>query len=213
MSRGAGALALAVLLGACGGGADTQGVGPTTTPSPTVLAELPPNNVPGIERIYGEGLESLGVRLVRAALVDRTDGGFDYDAQGSHLALYVEPTGASSIRDYVRRIVPVTELFASTVFAYWPGLESFDVCQEPSPNVDDSTAPPPITQVTLWREEAGTIDWGTFDLVDLLALSRQKHPQEDRPRALVVAADQIERFPGYRDAMRAAEATAGDAAA
>lgn len=202
MSRGGLALAGAVLLVACGGsGPSETGSGSAT---PGVLGELPPNSVEGIERIYGARLEGLGVRLTRAALVDRTEGRFDYDPQGTHLALYVEPLRDSSVGDFVRRIVPVTELFASTVFTSWTGLESFDVCQEPAPGVDDSREPTPVTQVTLWREEATAIDWTTFDLVDLLVLSRESNAQEGRPKALVATGPQVARFPTYRDALEEA---------
>lgn len=204
MTRPAFALVAAVLLLAGCGEAEPRGA-PSPAGSPTVLGELPPNSVGGIERIYGQGLERLGLRLVRAALVDRTEGRFDYDPQGTHLALYVEPMGASSIRDYVERIVPVTELFASTLFGNWSGLESFDVCQEPSPNVDDAREPTPVTQVTLWREEATEIDWSTFDLVQLLALSRQANASEGRPRALVATNPAVAGFPTYRDALVEAE--------
>ena len=195
------AAVLMVVLAGCGGDAAP----PAQRPTLAAWGELPPNDVGSVNDIYGEELAALGVRLVRAALVDTTSGGFVYDGEGTHLALYVEPTGEVTLRDYVDRILPITEVFASTLFARWTGLESFDVCQEPPAAVDDSETPAPVTQVTLWREEAGGIDWETFNLVDLLTLARQAHPEDGRPRALVNTATQLARFPAYRDAVEEAE--------
>lgn len=203
---GAAALVLVALAG-CGGAEAPPG----PRPSAAAWGRLPPNDVEAMDEIYGDELAAQGVRLVRAGLVDRSGGGFEYDPQGTHLALYVEPVSRAAAQAYVDRIVPVTELFASTVFVRWSGLASFDVCQEPPPAVDGSAEPDPVTQVTLWREEASDIEWATFDLVDLLVLSRQTHPRHDRPRALVTTSPRIARFPAYREALREAEALAGPA--
>ena len=207
--RLAAAVLTLVVLAACGGGEAP----PAQRPTLAAWGDLPPNDVGSVNEIYAEEMAALGVRLVRAALVDTTSGGFVYDPEGTHLALYVEPVGEVTTQDYMDRILPVTEVFASTLFARWTGLESFDVCQEPPPGVDDSETPPPVSQVTLWREEAGGIDWETFDLVDLLTLAREAHPEDGRPRALVTAAAQLAGFPPYREAVEEAERIAGSVSA
>jgi hypothetical protein len=137
------------------------------------LQELPPNDVGALRRLYDPMFESMGLRLTRAALVDTTDGQYEQSNDGTHLALYVEPTGAYSNEQYVEGLWTVSAVVTPDVFARWSGLESYDICQEPPPDVDDRPEPFPATQINITREDAATIDWAGGDLVDLLVAAKQ----------------------------------------
>lgn len=196
---------LLALLTACGSS--------TTAPvaAPTPRATLPPNSVEELAAIFDPGLAELGVRLTRAGLVDRTDGNYTYRPDGTHLALYVEPIGAYSRADYARGVMTITEFFSTRIFDRWPGLESFDVCQEPHPDVDDSPEPRAETQVTLREDAAREIDWETFTLTDLLVLARSPDGPEDdllSYPAIVVASAEVAEDPDYAKAREDARSIA-----
>lgn len=184
---------------------------PAGTPSPQPGELLPPNEADTFAALYEEDLRPLGVRLTRSGLVDRTDGKFEYTPEGTHLAIYVEPVGSATTADYVNRIVSVTRVFASTIFDRWPGLETFDVCQEPPPGVDDAPEPTPFTQVDMHRDAAAKITWETATLTDLLVLARDTTEDEDGMRQMVVSTNsQVADHPTFEAAKQEArEATAG----
>ncbi len=92
----------------------------------------------------GPKVELLGLRITRAAVVD---------TENRHLA------GTAT----------VSRVFLPFVFDRWPGLRSFDVCQEPLPETDDRAEPPPETQVFVLRGGVDTVDWKHADLAELLA--------------------------------------------
>jgi hypothetical protein len=176
-------LVLAVGVGACGSddGAEpaettTTSLAETTTES-TPADELPPPGALELESMYGPALAEVGLRLTdRGGLIDRTGGGYEPSATGRHLALYVEPTEARTAQQYVDGIRDVAVVFAD-VFERWPGLESYDVCQEPE--ADDSepgTEPLPVTQIELTRSEAAAIDWATVTVAELVRSSRAEPP-------------------------------------
>jgi len=54
------------------------------------------------------------------------------------------------------------------VFESWPGLESYDICQEPHQSDDPAYAPFPLTQVELSREAAASYDFADGDLTSLV---------------------------------------------
>lgn len=198
MSRAGVAVAAALLLGAsaCGGSDDT-GSAPSTVAAP---AELPPAAALDLEELYGDALADLGLRLTdRGGLIDRSGGGYQPSATGTHLALYVEPIGERTAEEYVEGIRSVAVVFAD-VFERWSGLESYDVCQEPAedaptPNDQpyDDTEPLPVTQIELTREQADAIDWSTVTVAELIAASKQ-----DPPGLALRVASTLVRDPAYR---------------
>lgn len=146
----------------------------TTTEAEDAEAALPPAGALELEPLYGEALAELGLKLTdRGGLIDRSGGGYEPSAGGDHLALYVEPIEASySTPQYIDGIRSVAVVF-SDVFDRWPGLASYDVCQEP---LDDDGSlggePLPVTQIELTREQAAAFDWATVTVVDLVRASR-----------------------------------------
>ncbi|MEX0873547.1 MAG: hypothetical protein WD646_10770 [Actinomycetota bacterium] len=154
----------------------------------------PPVRAAALRPIYGPALAELGLVLTaRNGLIDRSDGGYRNSAEGTHLALYVEPVDERTTPDYVDGIVSVTKVFLPDVFERWPGLESFDVCQEPPPSVDDSSEPEPITQIEVTREQATGIDWSTVTLADLVSAAEEKPP-----RVSLHVSDAVARSPEFR---------------
>lgn len=127
---------------------------------------LPPNDKPAIERVFAPALDRLGVRLTRASLVDLQTG--KPSANGTHLAVYVEPTGDYAAEDYARGTVRTLRAFIPAAFEQWGGLTSFDICQEPLPSVDSRPEPPPVTKVDLTKEAARKMRWDELDLARLL---------------------------------------------
>ena len=133
--------------------------------------ELPPVDPLALEPLYGDALAALGVELTdRGGLIDRSDG-YEVSEDGTHLALYVAPIGDRSDDEYVDGIVELAQLFLPEVFERWPGLETFDVCQE-LPEDEETGHVSTVTQIDLARDVARTIDWATVDLVDLLQVDR-----------------------------------------
>ena len=167
---------------------------------PTGEAALPPADFADLEPIFESELAPLGVRLTRAALVSTVTR--RPSPTGRHLALYVEPVEQWTSARYAETIVPLTALLVTDVFDRWPGLESFDVCQEPPPGVDDRPAPPPVSTVDLTRAASDAIDWDEIDLSGLLAASLER-----RGGVHVAASEALQVDPLYRDAQAAAEAT------
>jgi hypothetical protein len=162
---------------------------------------LPRNDKAAIERVFAPALERLGVRLTRGALVDLKTG--KPSATGTHLAVYVEPTGAFAPEDYARGTVRTLRAFIPAAFERWGGLTSFDVCQEPLPAADARPEPPPITKVDLTKPASRKVRWDDLDLTRLLRDAKRLGP-----RALSVYAKPDVRITGiYQDATVKANAT------
>jgi hypothetical protein len=208
--------ALAIPL-ACGGASDSDSDSATSSadsdqrasetgnpalPPPDGAQRLPPNDIAYLRRLYDPVLEPMGVRITYGGLSDPARA-YAEDNNGTHLALYVEPTGSYSTEQYVDGLWTISALMTPDVFARWPELLSFDVCQEPRPGEDDSDKPPPVTQILLTREQSQTIDWENGDLVDLLVA------KELNPKMLVNINTEIRRAPGYGAAVAAARTRAG----
>jgi hypothetical protein len=179
----AGALACAAAA-ACSSGSDDGESGKA----------LPPNDKAAIERVFAPELERLGVRLTRGALVDLKTG--KPSATGTHLAVYVEPTGDFTPDDYARGTVRTLRAFIPGAFERWGGLTSFDVCQEPLPAADTRREPPPMTKVDLTKAASRKVRWDDLDLARLLQDAKRLGP-----RALSVYAKPDVRNTGfYQDA-------------
>ena len=162
------AVCLAAGVAACG---DDDGEGGPVPPStadpdstPTELdGELPPPSALDLEPLYGEALAAAGMQLTdRGGTIDRSGGGYVASPEGTHLALYVEPIDpARTAQEYIDGILDVALVF-SDIYDRWPGLESYDVCQEPAdPDGTLGPEPLPVTQIELTRAESEAIDWET----------------------------------------------------
>jgi hypothetical protein len=144
--------------------------------------------------VYDAALATMGLRLTRATLVDTSGGGYRASTQGRHLALYVEPTAERDLAGYAEDLWTLSALMTPDVFDRWPGLESYDICQEPVPGVDDSAEPPPVTQVNLTRGAAERIDWDGGNLTDLLVAWRTD------PQVVVIAGRDLRRTAVFQEA-------------
>ena len=152
-------------------------------------------------KLLGPRVEPLGLHVTRAALVDSEN---RRSATGTHLAVYVEPDGAYTPAEYLAGTVTVSRVFLPFVFDRWPGLRSFDVCQEPVASADDRSEPPPETQVFVRRRGAGALDWEQADLAALLAESGRaaREAGDSTPEALTLfVAKHLRRAPEYQDAV------------
>jgi hypothetical protein len=163
---------------------------------------LPPNDKAAIERVFAPELERLGVRLTRGALVDLKTG--KPSATGSHLAVYVEPTGDFTPDDYARGTVRTLRAFIPGAFERWGGLTSFDVCQEPLAAADTRPEPPPVTKVDLTKAASRKVRWDDLDLARLLRDAKRLGP-----RALSVYAKPDVRNTGFYQEAAVQANTAG----
>ena len=187
----AGRLAVGVLLAAgltaCGddGGDGAQAVPSTVDPSDitsTTEADpsgaLPPAGARELEPPLRRAAGRAGPEAHRpgGGLIDRSGGGYEPSAEGTHLALYVEPVGDRTVPQYLDGIRGVAVVFAD-VFERWPGLVSYDVCQEPAGDDDLGGGEPlPVTQIELTKEEAAAFDWDTVSVIDLVRAAEADPP-------------------------------------
>ncbi|HYU38427.1 MAG TPA: hypothetical protein VEM59_01125 [Acidimicrobiia bacterium] len=185
-------LATAATAVACSGG---------SSGNDEAAGKLPLNKKAVIEKVFESPLDRLGLRLTRGALVDLKTG--KPSAKGTHLAVYVEPTGPYTADDYARRVVAVTRVFAPRSFDMWRGLQSFDVCQEPLPEVDARPEPPPKTKVTMTRDAARKLRWKGLDLSTLLTDAKRLGSRQ----LSVYAASDVRSTARYQDAMVRAQAS------
>jgi hypothetical protein len=174
------ATALVVGAAAC---SEAESADPSPTSEPTeattsteAALEVPPAAASDLDVIYGAALADIGLALTdRGGLIDRSGGGYVPSAAGDHLALYVTPTGQRSMQQYVDGIRDVAVIF-DDVFERWPGLASFDVCQEPLEDAPPGREPLPVTQIEVTRQEAAAIDWDAVTAADLVRSSRADPP-------------------------------------
>jgi len=146
----------------------------------------------------GEELSRFGLRVTRAALVNPLQ---KRDPSGTHLAIYVEPTGEYTPQDYIDGTVDVTKVFLPYVFTRWKDLKSFDVCQEPRPVVDDRASPAPETQVYATRAGNKLVDWKTVDVATMIRTSQEEAaatPTNGDPQFSVFVAKHLQITPQYQ---------------
>jgi len=159
------ALAAAVALVAVATGAS---VAPSAAAGERPTRDLPPADQAALARLFDPQLARLGLRTTRAALQDPDV--YRRSSSGTHLAIYVEPNEAGSVdrEVYARNIMKVARIFLPFVYEKWPGLKSFDVCQEPEPELDPRPAPIPVTQLVATRKGAAALKWRRATLATLI---------------------------------------------
>lgn len=168
--------------------------------------DLPPPSRAALARIFDPQLEKLGLRTTRARLQNLTS--YRRDSEGKHLAFYVEPIESMTDAEYVANITKVAKIFLPRVFKEWTDLESFDVCQEPVPGVDDRESPPPVTQLLVSRKGLTRVRWTKVSLQDLLEAGQVppgSPPTSTRDFFVFVNHDIAEQ-PAYQAALAAAVA-------
>lgn len=134
-----------------------------------------PADLDAVRAVFDEELADLGLRLTDRGGVLARDG-YVESPTGTHLALYVAPTGAYSEDDYAEGILTTARLLAPEIFSRWSALESFDVCQE-QPGTSTSSGEPdlaPFTQLDMSEERVQQLDWETLSLAELLAFASEQ---------------------------------------
>lgn len=164
---------------------------------------LPPQDLSSIRKVYDEALATMGLTLTRGALIDLDGGRYEPSPNGRHLALYVEPIEGRTEEEYAEAAWTLSALITPDVFARWSGLDSYDICQEPLPEVDPSPEPNPVTQLNLTRAAADTIDWTSGGLTDLLVAARES------PDLRMYVNRDVRETPTYRAANEEARAIVG----
>ena len=167
---------------------------------PHADSSLPPASRKELVAIFAKKVKPLGLHVTRAALVNPAQ---ERDSRGTHLAIYVEPTGEYTIDDYLDGTVSVSKVFLPYVFERWKGLKSFDVCQEPRPAVDDSPTPAPETQVYATRAGSKLVDWKTVDVATMIHTSKDAAaatPTNGDVPFSVFVAKHLQNTPAYQDA-------------
>ena len=194
------AACLAAGVAACGDDDDAGGQAASSTADPDATStapdsELPPPHALDLEPLYGDALAALGLQLTdRGGTIDRSGGGYIASPEGTHLALYVEPIDDRSMDEYIDGILDVAVVF-SDIYDRWPGLETYDVCQEPTdPDGTQGPEPLPVTQIELTRAESDAIDWDSVTVEDLVQGARADPPL----LALRVSSEMAEE-PAYQD--------------
>jgi hypothetical protein len=188
--------ALCVVASSGGGCASER---PASDPTPTPRAAKPPVEAIALEPDYREALADIGLVLTpRGGLIDRSDGGYRKSATGSHLALYLEPAATRSVDQYVDGIAAAARVFLPSVFERWPGLESFDVCQEPGASAEEPKDPPAVTQIDVTRAQAAAVDWRTVGVRELVQAA-----EDDPPRLKLLVSDALRASDAYVNATRA----------
>jgi hypothetical protein len=192
------ALLFALTLAGCGDDSD-DGVSAGSDGSvtaETTADDFPPSDFEQLAAIYDPMLEEHDLVLTRGEVIDRTDGQYEPSPTGTHLALYVEPTGDQTNQEYLDLLVEITATVTPQVYEEWGSIESYDICQEPLTSEDDAEEPIPVTQVEITREAAAGIDFTTLDLPELLAISNL---QADPP-VRVYADPRLKALPDWADA-------------
>ena len=159
---------------------------------------LPPVARKDLVAIFERKVQPFGLRVTRAALVNSKQ---ERDPEGTHLAIYVEPTGDYTVDDYLDGTVDVTKVFLPYVFNRWKGLKSFDLCQEPRPAVDPRKVPAPETQVYATRAGNELVDWKTVDVATMIRTSREEAaatPTNGNPRFFLFVAKHLQITPQFQ---------------
>jgi hypothetical protein len=134
-----------------------------------------PADLDDVRAVFADGLADLGLRLTdRGGVLERD--GYVESSTGTHLALYVAPSGAYSDDEYTDGILATARLLGPEVLRRWAALESFDVCQEQpgTTTVDGEPDLAPYTQLDMTREQVEALDWDTLTLAELLAVASEQ---------------------------------------
>jgi hypothetical protein len=170
---------------------------------PSPPAGLPPSDEQTLIDLLQPRVTPFELRMTRAALIDIESQEYLESPTGRHLALYAEPAETPyPVSRYVENLVPLLRSLATKVFARWPALASFDICQEPRPGVNDAETPVPLTRVQIDRQTAGSLDWTGVELADLLELHASALARDVQPGVRVVVFGKVRRDPEYRSALR-----------
>ena len=171
-------------------------------------SSLPPASRKELVAIFAKKVKPFGLRVTRAALVNPQQ---ERDAKGTHLAIYVEPTGEYTPQNYIDGTVAVSKVFLPYVFTRWKGLKSFDVCQEPRPAVDDRPTPEPETQVYATRAGSKLVDWKNVDVATMIRTSQEQDaatPTNGDVPFSVFVAKHLQITPAYEDVVGTATTAA-----
>jgi hypothetical protein len=138
-----------------------------TAPLAWARDDLPPFTARRLDKVFRADVQPLGLVVQRGTLQNVNT--YESDPEGTHLALYVAPRSSEySDADYVRNFTELVHRFVPRVFDRWKGLESFDICQEPTN--DTQAEPPPVTQVFVKRDALDRVgNWRTATLRELVA--------------------------------------------
>ena len=162
----------------------------------TTADDFPPSEFEELAAIYDPMFEEHDLVLTRGEVIDRTDGQYEPSPTGTHLALYVEPTGNQTNQEYLDLLVEITAIVTPQVFDEWGSIETYDICQEPLISEDASEEPIPVTQVEITREAAAGIDFAALDLAELLAIANL----QANPPVRVYADPRLKALPAWADA-------------
>jgi len=169
--------------------------------------DLPPPTRQALARIFDPALKELGLRTARAGLQD-PDKSYRFTKDGTHLAVYVEPTSKGEVEGavFLENVVASAQVYLPTVFRRWPGLETFDVCLEPEAIFAPTPFPPPVTQLQVSKEAAAEVRWKRLTLARLLELVAASGDGEtgDRESLFLYLSPRLRDEPAYLDAREAA---------
>ncbi|HZQ27747.1 MAG TPA: hypothetical protein VFA94_08610 [Acidimicrobiales bacterium] len=130
-------------------------------------ADVPADGAAAMIKVYGPQLQALGWTVQRSEVQHNDVPGVAAPGK-RHLAVYVRPVGKKTPAEYIDGLATVSRVFLPDVFSRWPGLESFDVCEEPSVEDDPADEPKPVTQILVTRKQAATVDWPNARPVDVV---------------------------------------------
>jgi hypothetical protein len=168
------AASLAFVLAATGCSTSSSAGPTTTTPAAPTSTEpattsqppspLPPHELDDLAAVFDPIVQPLGYRVTRASLIDRSS--LETTPDGNHLAIYLRPTGDIGDEGIAADFAPLVRTFIPFVFERYPGLESFDFCQEPFGVFEN--VPPSQTLFDVERSAVDSLDWSDVDLATLL---------------------------------------------
>ena len=98
-------------------------------------------------------------------------------------------------------------MFLPGIYRRWPGLKSFDVCQEPEAIVDPRPAPIPVTQLVATRKGAAALDWKHASLVTLLKRTQKLASARRSELLSLYVSPRTLAEPSYQDALARAGLT------
>lgn len=159
----------------------------------------PPGDEPSLAAIVDPMVVDLGVSFTYGSLIDRTAGGtYEASATGDHLAIYVEPINNDyTDAEFVANTWELAARLTPYLFERYPGIHSYDICQEPRTAEDDSARPPPFTQLDIFRPEAEAIDWENGRLASLISAAA------DEPTLTLRLDDRLQQIPEFVTELRA----------